>query len=193
MASSVRKHLGWRDATVTGTRSESSTARTLTLDVAGWEDHIGGQHIDLRLTAPDGYQAERSYSISSGPGEQAEITVEKVDDGEVSPFIVDVVEVGDTLEVRGPIGGYFVWDGASDKPLLLIGGGSGIAPLRAIWRAAAGTVPVAILYSARTKDRVVFDDELSANANLDARVHLSRENVDGYVHGRIDQAAIQIL
>ena len=193
MASSVRKHLGWRDATVTGTRSESSTARTLTLDVPGWEDHIGGQHIDLRLTAPDGYQAERSYSISSGPGEQAEITVEKVDDGEVSPFIVDVVEVGDTLEVRGPIGGYFVWDGASDKPLLLIGGGSGIAPLRAIWRAAAGTVPVAILYSARTKDRVVFDDELSANANLDARVHLSRENVDGYVHGRIDQAAIQIL
>lgn len=190
MASTVRKHLAWRDATVADARSESSTARTLSLDVPDWDDHVGGQHIDLRLTADDGYQATRSYSISSGPGEQPEITVEKVDDGEVSPFIVEDVLVGDTLEVRGPVGGYFVWDGTSDAPLLLLGGGSGIAPLRAIWRAAAGTVPITVLYSARTKDRVIFDEELSSNAALDARIHLTRENVDGYVSGRLDHAAI---
>ena len=97
MASTVRKHLAWRDATVADARSESSTARTLSLDVPDWDDHVGGQHIDLRLTADDGYQATRSYSISSGPGEQPEITVEKVDDGEVSPFIVEDVLVGYTL------------------------------------------------------------------------------------------------
>jgi len=190
MASTVRKHLAWRDATVVATRSESSTARTLILDVPEWDDHVGGQHIDLRLTAEDGYQANRSYSISSGPGERPEITVEKVDDGEVSPFIVEDVEVGDTLEVRGPIGGYFVWEATNNNPLLLIGGGSGIAPLRSIWRAAAGTVPVTILYSARTRDRVVFVDELANTADLNARVHLTREDVDGYVHGRIDGTAI---
>ena len=156
MDSAVRKHLTWRDATVIDARSESSTARTLTLDVPDWIDQIGGQHIDLRLTADDGYQANRSYSISSGPGERPEITVEKVEDGEVSPFIVEDVEVGDTLEVRGPIGGYFVWDGTNNSPLLLIGGGSGVAPLRSIWRAAAGTVPITVLYSARTRDRVVY-------------------------------------
>ena len=190
MKTGVRKHLAWREATVVDARSESSSARTLVLDVPGWGDHLGGQHLDLRLTAEDGYQAVRSYSLSSGPGEKPQITVEAVPDGEVSLFIVEDVEISDTLEVRGPIGGYFVWKEDSDLPLLLIGGGAGIAPLRSIWRAAAGTVPVKVLYSARTSERVIFGEELSANGSISARIHLTRENIDGYTHGRIDQAAI---
>jgi ferredoxin-NADP reductase len=131
----VRRQLAWRNATVTSATPESATARSLWIDVPGWDDHVAGQHIDVRLTAEDGYQATRSYSLSSGPGEVPQITVERVDDGEVSPFLVDVVEVGDTFEIRGPIGGYFVWNPTAERqPLLLIGGGSGIAPLRAIWR-----------------------------------------------------------
>lgn len=191
MATGVRKHLAWREATVFDARSESSSARTLVLDVPGWDDHLGGQHIDLRLTADDGYQAVRSYSLSSGPGEKPQITVEAVPGGEVSPFIVEDAEISDTFEVRGPIGGYFVWKEDSDQPLLLIGGGSGIAPLRSIWRAAAGTVPVTVLYSARTSERVIFGEELSANDSISARIHLTRENIDGYAHGRIDQTAIK--
>ena len=177
MKTGVRKHLAWREATVVDARSESSSARTLVLDVPGWGDHLGGQHLDLRLTAEDGYQAVRSYSLSSGPGEKPQITVEAVPDGEVSLFIVEDVEISDTFEVRGPIGGYFVWKEDSDLPLLLIGGGAGIAPLRSIWRAAAGTVPVKVLYSARTSERVIFGEELSANGSISARIHLTRENL----------------
>ena len=191
MSPGIRERLAWRRATVIGARCASVSARTLRLDVPGWSGHLAGQHVDLRLTAEDGYQATRSYSLSSGPEEGAEITVERVDDGEVSPFLVDAVEIADTFEVRGPIGGYFVWNPtAADRPLLLIGGGSGIAPLRAIWRAAIGTVPVTVLYSARRRARVIFDDELTTTPSLDVRIHLTREEVEGYVHGHIDAASI---
>ena len=132
----IRQRLAWRAATVVDSITESTTARTLVLGIDGWDSHRAGQHMDVRLTAPDGYQATRSYSLSSGPGEAPQITVERVDDGEVSPFLVDEIAVGESFEVRGPIGGYFVWKPA-DAPVVLIGGGSGLAPLRAIWRAAA--------------------------------------------------------
>jgi ferredoxin-NADP reductase len=189
----MQPHLTWRDATVTDVRTESTSARTLVLGVPEWSTHLAGQHIDLRLTAPDGYQATRSYSLSSGPGEQPEITVERVDDGEVSPFIVDDVVVGDTIEVRGPIGGYFVWLKETvepGKPLLLIGGGSGIAPLRAMWRAAGGLTPITVLYSAQRHDRLVFADELASTGEVTARLHLTRETVQGFHDGRIDADAI---
>jgi len=191
MPAAVRTHLAWREATVVAVRRESSSARTLRLDVPDWGQHVAGQHLDLRLTADDGYQATRSYSLSSGPGEAPEITVERVDGGEVSPFVVDEVEVADTFEVRGPIGGYFVWNQAdADRPLLLIGGGSGIAPLRAMWRAAQATVPVTVLYSARTLDRIVFGGELATTDGLDAHIHVTRESANGYRDGHIDQATI---
>ena len=110
--------------------------RTLALEVADWPDHRAGQHVDIRLTAEDGYQAERAYSIASAAGEPLAITVEKLEDGEVSPYLVDVAETGDAFDVRGPVGGYFVWDGR-DGPLLLVGGGSGVVPLASIARRAA--------------------------------------------------------
>ena len=191
MQSAVRKHLVWREATTREARPESVSARTLRLDVPGWGGHVAGQHLDLRLTADDGYQATRSYSVSSSPGEMPEITVERFEDGEVSPFLVDDVEVGDTFEVRGPVGGYFVWNDTGDgQPLLLIGGGSGIAPLRAIWRHAKGTVPVTLLYSARDRSRIIFADELATTEGVDVRVHLTRETAEGYRTGYIDQTAI---
>lgn len=190
MQSTVRKHLVWREATVVEARSESSSARTLRLDVPDWGTHVGGQHLDLRLTADDGYQATRSYSVSSGPGEAPEITVERVDDGEVSPYLVDDVEVGDTFEVRGPVGGYFVWNDTGDgQPLLLIGGGSGIAPLRAIWRDAMGKVPVTLLYSARDQSRIIYGDEIAASAGVVGHIYLTRETAEGYLDGRIDESA----
>lgn len=191
MQSAIRKHLEWNEATVIEAHAASSSARTLRFDLPGWNGHVAGQHLDLRLTADDGYQATRSYSVSSGPGEHPEITVERVEDGEVSPFIVDDVEIGDVIELRGPFGGYFVWNSTpNDQPVLLIGGGSGIAPLRAIWRHAKHEVPVTVLYSARERSRIIFGDELAADTGLDVRIHLTRETVEGYQDGHIDQEAI---
>ncbi len=128
-------HLAWRQATVALVVEETPDARTLVLDVAGWPGSVAGQHVDVRLTAPDGYQATRSYSLASGPGEPPALTVQEVPGGEVSPYLVRDIAVGETVELRGPIGGYFVWTG-DRRPLLLVGGGSGLAPLRAMWRAA---------------------------------------------------------
>ena len=144
--------------------TETPRVRTLVVDVPGWSGHRAGQHVDVRLTAEDGYQAERSYSIASAPGEPLALTVERLDDGEVSPYLVDEVVPGDRFELRGPIGGYFVWepDDATD-PLFLVAGGSGIVPLMAMLRlrrAAASTVPATLLYSARTIDDVIYRDEL---------------------------------
>jgi ferredoxin-NADP reductase len=177
----------WQDAVVVATTSETNTARTIVLDVPNWVSHRAGQHIDIRLSAPDGYQATRSYSISSGPAEPPQITVERVDDGEVSPFLVDVVADNDTFEVRGPIGGYFVWD-PDPTPLLLIGGGSGIAPLRAMWRAASDATPVTVLYSARDQGRLIYRDELAARDRV--RIHLTRDTAPGFVEGRIGQDSL---
>lgn len=179
--------LAWTEATVAAAIAESETARTIALDVPGWRTHRAGQHLDMRLTAPDGYQATRSYSISSAPGEDPQITVERTIDGEVSPFLVDVVEIGDTLEVRGPVGGYFVWD-PGPTPLLLIGGGSGIAPLRAMWRAAPVASQVTVLYSARDRSRVIFAKELAARDGV--TIHLTRSAAPGFVAGRIGPAAV---
>jgi ferredoxin-NADP reductase len=156
--------LTWRLATVAEIRTETAQAKTLVLDVPGWPGHLPGQHVDVRLTAEDGYQAERSYSIASAPENPAlELTVERIDDGEVSPYLTGELRSGDTFELRGPIGGYFVWHLDHDKPLLLIAGGSGLVPLMSMLRhrrvLMAGN-DSRLLLSARTFDDVLYRDEL---------------------------------
>jgi ferredoxin-NADP reductase len=154
----------WRIATVSAFRDETATGRTLVLDVPGWPGHNAGQHVDVRLTAPDGYTAARSYSIASAPdGDGVEITVERLDDGEVSPYLTQVADVGDQVEVRGPVGGWFVWRPAQAEPVQLVAGGSGVVPLMAMVRAhaAAGAESnLRLLYSVRTPDAVLYADEL---------------------------------
>jgi ferredoxin-NADP reductase len=150
---------------VVAVRSETPRARSITLALPNWPGHRAGQHLDVRLTAEDGYQAERSYSIASPPEEapRVTLTVERLDDGEVSPYLADELRVGDQLELRGPIGGYFVWDAAMGGPLLLVAGGSGIVPLMAMLRhrAAAGSaVPTRLLYSSRSYEDTIYQDEL---------------------------------
>jgi len=157
--------LTWLAATVAATREETPRVRTLGLEVDGWDSHRAGQHLDVRLTAEDGYQAQRSYSIASAPADPLEITVERLDDGEVSPYLVDDVGDGDAFEVRGPIGGYFVWDGDEPEPVLLVAGGSGVVPLMAMARHRArvgATAPMRLLYSSRTWDDVIYRDELES-------------------------------
>ena len=132
-----------------------------------WPGHRAGQHLDVRLTAEDGYQAERSYSIASAPGEGVALTVERLDDGEVSPYLVDEAREGDRVEVRGPIGGYFVWDGDEPEPVLLVAGGSGVVPLAAMARQRArvgSTAPMKLLLSSRTIEDVIYREELDALA-----------------------------
>ncbi len=165
--------VAWRLGTVTGAVWETPAVRTLRLDVSGWPGHQPGQHVDLRLTAEDGYQTERSYSIASPPEESGvAVTIERLPDGEVSTYLTDEVRVGDRLELRGPIGGYFVWDVARGGPLLLVAGGSGIVPLMAMLRHRARAlesvgvlerhaVPARLLYSSRTWDGVIYRDELA--------------------------------
>jgi ferredoxin-NADP reductase len=157
----------WQTATVGTVTDETAQARTLQLEVPGWPGHRAGQHLDIRLTGDDGYQAERAYSIASAPGEPLAITVERLDDGEVSPYLTEEVRAGDQLEVRGPIGGYFVWEPALSAPLLLAAGGSGVVPLRSMLRLRAQTgsqVPVRLLYSARSLDDVIYRSEIDAPA-----------------------------
>jgi ferredoxin-NADP reductase len=144
---------------------ETASVRSLELDVPGWPGHRAGQHVDVRLTAQDGYQAQRSYSIASAPeAGRLVLTVERLADGEVSPYLVDEVRAGDVIELRGPIGGYFAWDVADGGPLLLIGGGSGVVPLMAMLRhreAAGADVPVRVLLSWRTVQEAVYAEELA--------------------------------
>ena len=176
--------------------TETPRVRTLILDVDGWPGHRAGQHVDVRLTAEGGYQAERSYSLASAPGDGPALTVERLDDGEVSPYLVDEIVPGDRFELRGPVGGYFVWDAdASADPLLLVAGGSGVVPLMAMLRhrtAASSTVPAKMLYSSRTYEDVIYREELE---QLDARgdgleiVHtLTRARPPGWngYAGRVD-------
>ncbi|MGD0246513.1 MAG: ferredoxin reductase [Streptosporangiaceae bacterium] len=153
----------WQVATVAAVSSETFRARTLLFDVREWPGHRSGQHVDVRLTAEDGYQAERAYSIASAPGEPLALTVERVDDGEVSSWLTQEARPGDLMEVRGPIGGYFVWEPAYGGPLLLAAGGSGIVPLRSMLRArslAGSDVPVRLLYSSRSWEDVIYASEL---------------------------------
>jgi ferredoxin-NADP reductase len=174
-------------------RSETAHAKTLVLDVPEWDGHAPGQHVDVRLTADDGYQAERSYSIASPPASGAlELTVERIDDGEVSPYLTEVAQVGDQFELRGPIGGYFVWDGTAE-PLMLVAGGSGLVPLMAMLRYHRDTASMAdacLLLSSRTLDDVLYRDELDTFADpIDVHITLTRPPTppgwDGFT-GRID-------
>jgi ferredoxin-NADP reductase len=154
----------WRLAEVIGMVPETPRTKSLVLEVPGWEGHKAGQHVDVRLTAPDGYQAQRSYSIASAPEDETLVlTVDRLDDGEVSPYLTDVLMAGDELELRGPIGGYFTWEEGDGGPLLLVGGGSGVAPLMAMirHRAAAGSgVATRLLYSSRSFEEIIFREEL---------------------------------
>jgi ferredoxin-NADP reductase len=181
--------LTWQIATVSAIRDETPTVKSITLTVPRWPAHRAGQHVDVRLTAADGYQAQRSYSIASEPGRdgQVDLTIERIPEGEVSPYFHEVVVVGDQVEVRGPIGGYFVWDPALAEPLLLVGGGSGVVPLMAMLRhraAAATATQATLLYSSRSWDDVIYRDELDrlAQSNHGLRVihTLTRSQPDGW-------------
>jgi ferredoxin-NADP reductase len=156
---------GWRVGTVAEVRMETASGRAILLDVPGWGGNDAGQHLDIRLTAEDGYQAARSYSVASvGPGDRVEIAVDRVPDGEVSPFLVDDLVVGDRLEVRGPLGGWFVWRPEQRGPVQLIAGGSGVVPLVAMLRArarAGSDAPFRLLYSVRSPEDVYFRRELA--------------------------------
>jgi ferredoxin-NADP reductase len=157
--------LDWQLATITAIRQETPRVRSFTLALPDWTPHRPGQHYDLRLTAADGYSVQRSYSIASGPEreDEIEITVERVTEGEISPFLHDVAVVGDRIEVRGPIGGYFVWQAALGGPLLLIAGGSGVVPLMAMIRhraVASPRPPTRLLYSSRTSEDIIYANEL---------------------------------
>jgi ferredoxin-NADP reductase len=156
--------LNWLQAEVVELVPETARTKTIAFDVPGWSGHRAGQHVDVRLTAEDGYQAERSYSIGSAPdGTRIDLTVEKLDDGEVSPYLTDEVRPGDRIELRGPVGGYFVWEPAVGGPVLLVGGGSGVVPLMAMLRqrvASGSDAEMKLLLSSRTWDDVIYRDEL---------------------------------
>ncbi len=196
----VLERLTWRLARVAATRAETPRFVSLDLEVAGWPGHLPGQHLDVRLTAEDGYQAQRSYSIASAPdGERVTITVERLDDGEVSPYLAGELGAGDLLELRGPIGGYFVWEPALGGPLLLVAGGSGVVPLLAMVRHHAATgsrVPTRLLYSSRSAADVLAGGELerlaAAGSGFAVTHTLTREQPpgwDGY-RRRIDPAML---
>jgi ferredoxin-NADP reductase len=162
--------IGWQLATVTAIHAETPTVRSLSLAVPSWSGHRAGQHVDLRLTAEDGYSVERSYSIASEPERtgEIEIAVERIDGGEVSPFLHEVVVVGDRIELRGPIGGYFVWESALGGPLFLVAGGSGVVPLMAMLRHRARSesrVPTRLLFSSRHAEEIIYRDELDRLAS----------------------------
>lgn len=181
----------WQVATVAETYPETASAVTLRLDVPGWPGHRAGQHVDVKLTAEDGYSAQRSYSIASAPEDgRLELTVVRLDDGEVSPYLTTVLEAGDQIELRGPIGGYFVWDGAEPAPALLVGGGSGVVPLMAMLRhhAAVGAASeMHLVYSARTQADLLYGEVLATLAGDGRRitVTLTREAWTGRT-GRVD-------
>ncbi|MCC6735843.1 MAG: ferredoxin reductase [Bauldia sp.] len=165
-AAGAPPRLVWRTAEVLSVTEETRRVRTLALDVPGWPGHLAGQHLDVRLTAADGYTAQRSYSIASAPeAPHVELTVQQLEEGEVSPYLAHDVRPGDRFEVRGPIGGHFVWAASQGGPLFLIAGGSGVVPLMAMLRhraAAGSTVPALLLHSSRTIADIIFRDELDA-------------------------------
>ena len=192
----VLGRLSWQVGAVDGVHDETPRVRTIVLDVPGWPGHRAGQHLDVRLTAEDGYRAERAYSIASAPGEPVAISVERLDDGEVSPYLTEELRPGDELELRGPIGRYFVWDPDDGGPLLLVAGGSGVVPLRAMLRhrrRADGDVPVRLVYSSRTLADVIYRDELGDGGDGVEVVHtLTRERPDGW-EGRVGRVDAGLL
>lgn len=195
----VPGRLNWQLGRVVELVEETARATSVVLELRDWPGHRAGQHVDVRLTAEDGYQAQRSYSIASGPEDDyVVLTVERLEDGEVSPYLVGELRPGDELELRGPIGGYFVWEASLPGPLLLVGGGSGIVPLRAMlrhWLAAERPVAARLLHSARSSEDVIYRDELARLAafeEVDVRIALTREwpeDWEGH-RGRIDRALL---
>lgn len=180
--------LTWRVAAVAEARWETPSARTLVLDVPDWPGHLPGQHIDVRLTAPDGYSAQRSYSIASSwrDGGKVELTIQRVEDGEVSSYLTDVLEVGQPIELRGPVGGWFVWRN-TPAPVLLVAGGSGVVPLMAMIRARGdvrGRQPFRLVYSVRTPEDALYATELARRVRddpgLDVRFVYTRKTPDGW-------------
>jgi ferredoxin-NADP reductase len=195
----VLGRLSWRVAEVAEVRPETSRVKTIAFDVDGWEGHRAGQHVDVRLTAEDGYQAQRSYSIASAPdGARVELTVERIDDGEVSPYLTEELRPRDRIELRGPVGGYFVWEPEQGGPLLLVAGGSGVVPLMAMLRhgAAAGSDARAVLlFSSRGWDDVIYRDELArlSGGGLDVVHTLTRSQPPGWsgYSRRVDTAMLR--
>ncbi len=194
--------LSWQFGEVIAIQKETVRAKSITLAVPNWRGHQPGQHVDVRLTAEDGYQVERSYSIASPPeqDQRLTLTIEELDDGEVSPYLVDELHVGDKLELRGPIGGYFVWTTQMGGPLLLIAGGSGIVPLMAMIRhriAVGSTIPIRLLYSARSYEDVIYYDELDrlvkSTTLLEVVYTLTRVQPSGWTgyQRRIDTAILR--
>lgn len=188
----------WHPAELIADRFETASARTLRLRIADWPGHLPGQHLDVRLTAPDGYRAERSYSLAApADGDVVELTVQRVPDGEVSGYLVDDLPVGARVEVRGPVGGWFVWDPAAGGPALLVAGGSGVVPLMAMLRAhrAAGSAaPMTLLYSLRTPGDRYYPSELAEPGPGERIVHAyTRETPDGYPRaaGRLTAAELR--
>src|SRR5215204_4843118 len=182
------RRLAWRLAEVVEVVPETPRTKSLVLEVPDWEGHKAGQHVDVRLTAPDGYQAQRSYSIASAPeDERLVLTVDRLDDGEVSPYPTEVLMAGDKLELRGPIGGYFTWAEGEGGPLLLVGGGSGVAPLMAMIRhriAVGSDVPTRLLYSSRSYEEIIYRKELEDLAARDGSLEvihtLTRSRPEGW-------------
>jgi ferredoxin-NADP reductase len=199
----VLGRLTWLVGRLVGTRDETATARTLVLDVPGWPGHRPGQHVDVRLTAEDGYSTERSYSIASAPdGTRVELTIERLDDGEVSPYLTEVFSVGDPLELRGPIGGYFAWPADSSTPVLLVGGGSGVVPLMAMarsWITERSKAPMRLIYSTRSPDTLLYAGELAGIAargdGLTADIVYTRSAPTGWAGrpGRLDATRLRDL
>lgn len=197
-AATSRAPLAWRFGTLAEIVPETPRVSSLYFDVPGWSGHLAGQHVDVRLTAEDGYVAERSYSIASPPEDlRLALTVERLDDGEVSPYLVGELRVGDKLELRGPIGGFFVWQAGDRRPLLLVAGGSGVVPLMAMLRhrARAGSkAPARLLFSSRTLADVIYRQELdrlaSAGSGVEVFHTLTRDKPaawKGYTR-RVDEA-----
>ena len=197
----MKPTLNWQIASIANIKPETPNVKTFTLKLPSWMRHRAGQHYDIRLTAEDGYQAQRSYSIASEPEREGEvdITVERLDDGEVSSYLHDVVTQGDRIEVRGPIGGYFVWEAGMNEPLLLIAGGSGVVPLMSMLRhraASGANNPTALLYSSRNFEDVIYYNELNvlskSNGGLKVFHTLTRSQPadwKGYAR-RIDEAML---
>jgi ferredoxin-NADP reductase len=195
----VLGRLTWRVADVVSVLAETASARTLGLDVPAWPGHLAGQHVDLRLTATDGYSTQRSYSIANAAaGSRIELTVQRVTAGEVSGYLVDELRAGDQIELRGPVGGYFVWRPAWTDPVLLLAGGSGLVPLMAMARtraAAAATAPMRLVYSVRRPDDALYTAELRRRATEDGlvvRYAYTRTAPTGWPHrpGRVDAARL---
>ncbi len=196
------QRLEWQTARVRALHPETPRVKSIVLDAPAWRGHLAGQHVDVRLTAEDGYQAQRSYSIASAPEDPALVlTVERLADGEVSPYLCDVLAPGDELELRGPIGGYFVWEVPPSSRVLLVAGGSGVVPLRAMLRhhlATGEPAQVRLIYSSRSLVEVIYRaelEQLAADGALDLSLVLTREWPEGWAgpRGRIDRSALAEL